>query len=223
MRLLLVEDNAELAEWVARLLRKSHYVVDFVHDGHEAEAALASQGYDLVILDLELPGQSGLVVLRWLRARRDATPVIILTANDAISSRIAGLDSGADDYLVKPFDPGELEARIRALMRRKSPTMAEPAQFGPLAFDPAKRHFTLRNAALDLTGREFAVLETLVLAQGRIVSKAALVEAVFGFDDDVGPNAIEIYVHRVRKRLQGSGIGIGTQRGLGYALREAHD
>jgi two-component system response regulator TctD len=220
MRLLLVEDNRELSDWIARLLRKSAYVVDCVADGDDADAALATQAYDLVILDLGLPHMSGLDVLRRLRSRRNATPVIILTANDAISSRIAGLDSGADDYLVKPFDPQELEARIRAHLRRRHGETRPTVAVGALTLDTNARAFTLAGAPLTLTSREHAVLETLALAAGRVVTKDALVQSVFGIDDEANPNAVEIYVHRVRKKLEGSDIAIVTLRGLGYSLRK---
>ena len=223
MRILLIEDNRELADWLGRLLRKSRYVVDCVHDGVEADAALSTQTYDLVLLDLALPEMSGIDVLRRFRGRKGTTPVIILTANDAISSRIAGLDGGADDYLVKPFDPLELEARIRAQLRRNQAGMALQVGFGRLELDTKSRQFLIGGTTLALTGREHAVLETLILAAGRVVSKNALTETVFGLNDDANPNVIEIYVHRVRKKLEGSGVGIGTLRGLGYALRKLDD
>ncbi len=220
MRILLIEDNRELADWLGRLLRKSRYVVDCVHDGGEADAALLTQTYDLVLLDLALPEMGGIEVLRRFRGRKGTTPVIILTANDAISSRIAGLDGGADDYLVKPFDPQELEARIRAQLRRNQAGLTLQVAFGRLELDTKSRQFLIDGEAVALTGREHAVLETLILASGRVVSKTALTETVFGLNDDANPNAIEIYVHRVRKKLDGSGVGIGTLRGLGYALRK---
>lgn len=221
MRILLIEDNRELADWLARLLRKSRYVVDCVHDGADADAALASQSYDLVILDIGLPNMTGLELLRRFRQRRGLTPVIILTANDAVSSRVAGLDAGADDYLVKPFEPEELEARIRAQLRRRQDSRTARVVFGPLVMATDARQFTLDDVPLDLTAREYSVLEALLLAGGRVVSKAALTETVFGLDDDATDNALEIYIHRVRKKLGGSRVSIGTLRGLGYALRLA--
>jgi two-component system response regulator TctD len=219
MRILLAEDNHELSDWLARLLRKSHYTVDCVHDGDEADAALATQKYDLVILDLDLPQMPGLEVLRRFRARRQLTPVLILTANDAVSSRVAGLDSGADDYLVKPFDVLELEARIRARLRHGQGQKTPRIACGMLALDSASREFFLAGQSLALTPREHAVLETLLLSAGRVVSKDQLTDTVFGFDDDANPNAIEIYIHRVRKKLEGHGVRIATLRGLGYVLR----
>jgi two-component system response regulator TctD len=220
MRILLVEDNQELSDWLSRLLRKSKYVVDCVHNGVDADAALATQSYDLIILDIGLPQMPGIDVLKRFRAKRGVTPVIILTANDAITSRIAGLDSGADDYLVKPFDPQELEARIRAQLRRQVTGKTQSIACGPLEFETNTRQFLLEGEALSLTKREHAVLEALILAPGRVVSKAALTETAFGIDDRATSNAVEIYVHRVRKKLEGHGVAIRTLRGLGYTLRK---
>ncbi|GLS17133.1 DNA-binding response regulator [Labrys miyagiensis] len=221
MRILLAEDNRDLSEWVSRLLRQSNYVVDCVHRGDEADTALQSQDYALLILDLGLPDLDGIEVLRRLRARGDATPVLILTANDAVSSRVRGLDSGADDYLVKPFEVEELEARIRAQLRRGRGRIEQILAYGALAFDSQSRSFALNGENLAFTPREHAVLETLILNAGRPVPKERLVENVFGFDDEAGPSAVEVYVHRVRKKLEGSDVGIITLRGLGYMLRRA--
>lgn len=221
MRILLIEDNRELADWLSRLLQRSRYVVDCAHDGIDADAALATQDYDLIILDIGLPQMSGLELLRRFRQRRGVTPVIILTANDAVSSRVAGLDAGADDYLVKPFEPDELEARIRAQLRRRQDSRTAQVSFGALMLETDARRFTLDGVQLDLTAREFSVLEALILAGGRVVPKAKLTGTVFSFDDDATDNALEIYVHRVRKKLGGSSVSIGTLRGLGYALRLA--
>jgi two-component system response regulator TctD len=222
MRILLVEDSRQLANWLAKTLRRENYVVDCVHDGDDADYALKSQDYALVILDLSLPKLNGIDVLRRLRGRGDNVPVIILTANDTISGRVTGLDSGADDYLAKPFDINELEARIRAQLRRQSNHKSPTIEFGHLAFDSVSRQFQLCGAELSLTPRERAVLEMLITKQGKPVSKNALAEAVFGFDDSANPSAIEIYVHRVRKKLEASGVGIVTMRGLGYLLRSDH-
>lgn len=219
MRILLAEDNRELSTWLARLLRRDHYVIDCVYRGDDADAALATQDYALVILDLALPYLEGIEVLRRLRSRGRTTPVIILTANDAVSSRVRGLDSGADDYLVKPFNVEEFEARVRAQLRRGRSNFDPMVRFGNLAFDTQGRTFELGDAPLHLTSREHSVLETLILRAGRPVQKNVLAENVFGFDDDTNPNAVEICVHRVRKKLEGSGLAITTLRGLGYALR----
>ena len=219
MRILLAEDNRELSDWLARLLRRDRYVIDCVHDGEEADEALETQDYALAILDLGLPRINGLEVLKRLRKRGMTTPVIILTAQDSVASRVAGLDGGADDYLVKPFEITELEARIRAQLRRGSGAKTPALEFGPLVFDSTARSFALNGAALALTPREHAVLERLMRDSGRTTRKGALAESVFGMDDEANPNAVEIYVHRVRKKLEGSGVGIATLRGLGYMLR----
>jgi two-component system response regulator TctD len=220
MRILLAEDNRELAAWVVRLLRRDHYVIDCVHRGDDADAALTSQDYSLVILDLGLPHLDGLEVLRRLRARGSRTPVIILTANDAMSSRVQGLDSGADDYLVKPFNVDELEARIRAQLRRGRDSFDPRVTYGPLVYDANAHEFSIAGAPLSLTRREHSVLEALMTRAGRPVAKNTLAESVFGFDDDANPNAIEIYIHRVRRKLEGTDVGIATLRGLGYVLRK---
>ncbi|MBN8891705.1 MAG: DNA-binding response regulator [Acetobacteraceae bacterium SCN 69-10] len=226
MRLLLVEDNQALSDWLARMLRRDNYVVDCVHDGEAADACLRTHDYALVILDLALPARGGaamggLEVLRRMRGRRVATPVIVLTANDAMSSRVGALDSGADDYIVKPFDVDELEARIRAQLRRGHAAGVPLVTHGALSLDTAARSFTLAGNPLALTPREHAVLETLLLRAGRPVPKTALAESVFGFDDEADHSAVEIYVHRVRKKLEGGTVGIVTLRGLGYMLRVA--
>ncbi len=220
MRILLVEDNRELADWVVRLLRRDHFVIDCVHRGDEADAALATEDYALVILDLGLPHLGGIEVLRRLRGRGSVTPVIILTANDALSSRVAGLDSGADDYLVKPFEVEELEARIRVQLRRVRGNFDPVMSYGPLTFDTNAREFMAAGVAIHLTRREHAVLETLISRSGRPVPKDRLSESVFGLDDDGNPNALEVCIHRLRRKLEGSGVGIVTLRGLGYMLRK---
>jgi two-component system response regulator TctD len=218
MKLLLVEDNQDLSTWLARVLRKGNYAVDCCFDGEEADEALRSEDYALVILDLSLPKIGGLDVLKRLRARRSAIAVLILTAHDAVADRVAGLDSGADDYLVKPFEIEELEARIRALLRRKFNASQPVVQFGRLCFDAQSRHFTLDAQPLALTPRERAILEALILKAGTPCSKPMLAQSVFGFDDEADKSAIEIYVHRLRKKLSGSGLEISTIRGLGYSL-----
>jgi two-component system, OmpR family, response regulator TctD len=218
VKLLLVEDNVELSSWLARLLRRCNYAVDCCFDGDEADEALRSEDYALVILDLCLPKMRGLEVLKRLRARGSRTRVLILTVNDAVADRVAGLDSGADDYLGKPFEIEELEARIRAQLRREFNGSTPLVQYGRLSFDPSSRHFALDDKTLGLTPRERAILEALILKAGSPCNKAMLVKSVFGFDDDADPSAIEIYVHRLRKKLGESGLEISTIRGLGYAL-----
>ena len=220
MRILLAEDDRELATWVARLLRRDNYVIDCVSRGDEADAALATEDYALVVLDLGLPHLDGVEVLRRLRARGSTVPVIVLTANDAVSSRVRGLDSGADDYLVKPFAVEELEARIRAQLRRQRRSFEPTIGYGPLRLDTETGAFSIDGDPLLLTKRERGVLEALIMRAGRPIAKNALTENVFGLDDEANPNAIEIYVHRLRRKLEGTGISIATLRGLGYVLRK---
>jgi two-component system response regulator TctD len=221
MRILLVEDNRELASWLGKALRQAQYAVDIVHDGDDADHALRLAEYALVILDLALPKVDGMTVLRRLRQRANKVPVIILTANASLGGRVAGLDEGADDYLAKPFEIAELEARIRAQLRRGNDRASPEIVVGELLFNGRTRQFFLSGEPLSFTPREHAVLEHLVLKAGTTVSKSALSESVFGFDDFADPSAIEVYVHRVRKKLEGSSVKIATLRGLGYLLR--HD
>jgi two-component system response regulator TctD len=218
MRILIVEDDRRLADQLAKALRREKYAVDCVHDGSDAQHVLATHDYALVILDLALPQLDGLAVIRDLRARSDAVPVIILTATDTVESRVAGLDIGADDYLTKPFNIRELEARIRAHLRRANRRTDNRICCGALTFDSTARRFELGGEPLVLTAREHSVLELLIVRAGATVSKFVLTTAVFGFNDEANPNAIEIYVHRVRKKLAGSNVGIVTLRGMGYTL-----
>lgn len=221
MRLLLVEDNAELADWLARALRKEQYTVDWIANGADADFALRSERYSLVILDLALPKMDGNEVLRRLRARKDETPVLILSANNSIQSRVGELDQGADDYLAKPFEVEELEARIRVLLRRASRLATPLVQCGDLQFNTNTREFLLSGKEFACTPRERAVLEVLITKANTTVSKQALAHSLFSMDEDVSADAIEIYVHRLRKKLDASGVGIVTLRGLGYMLRES--
>jgi two-component system response regulator TctD len=222
MRLLLVEDHAELAEWVAKALAQAGYAVDVLARGDHAEHALLTQPYDLVILDLSLPGLDGLEVLRRLRSRDKGahTPVLVLTARGSIEDRVKGLNLGADDYLPKPFELAELEARIKALLRR-SGNLAPVVRVGRLEFDTVTRMAQVDGRPLALTPRELAVLEVLISKLGRPVARETLFEKVFSFDEEARVEAIEIYVHRLRKKLEGSGAAVSTLRGLGYLLGEA--
>lgn len=219
MRLLLVEDHAELAVWVAKMLRHSGFVVDVIGRGDHAATALLTQTYDLVILDLSLPGMDGYEILRRIRyqAKTAHLPVLILTARGTPEDRVKGLNLGADDYLSKPFEVAELEARIKALLRR-SGNVVPVVQVGQLVFDTTTRLASVHGKPLPLTQRELAVLEALLASRGRPVSREALFGKVFGMDDDVNTEAIEIYVHRLRKKLEGSEVVISTMRGLGYVL-----
>ena len=219
MRLLIVEDNYELADWLARALTQARYTVDVAHDGEEAEHLLKIADYSAVVLDLSLPKVDGMTLLRRVRRGGNKTPVIILTANASLDGRVAGLDTGADDYLAKPFELAELEARIRALIRRGHDLASPEIAVGDLVLNSATRQFTLKGETLQLTPREHSVLEYMMLKAGTTVTKAALLESVFGFDAETDPSAIEIYVHRVRKKLEGGAVQIATLRGLGYMLR----
>jgi two-component system response regulator TctD len=222
MRLLLVEDNRTLAEWLARTLRKQQYAVDAVDNGADADALLHTEAYDLVLLDLSLPRLDGHEVLRRLRERGSGIPVLVLTADNTVRRRVIELDHGADDYVAKPFDVEELEARIRVLLRRSAHVSNPQIACGDLAYQCATREFTLAERPLSLTPRERAVLEVLVLKAGRTVSKAVLGQSLPSSDEGVSSDAIEIYVHRLRKKLEGSDATIVTLRGLGYLLRQVH-
>lgn len=222
MRLLLVEDNRELADWLSRALSASGHAVDVARDGVEADQLLSFEPYALVILDIGLPRLDGFEVLRRLRRRGNRVPVLVLTAQAGVDDRVHGLDLGADDYLGKPFELSELEARTRALLRRSLGRESGPLLCGPLKFDPETRRFELAGAALTLTPREMAVLEVLLYRQGKPLSKETLAEQVMRLDEDLSADAMEIYVHRLRKKLAGSGVRIVTLRGLGYLLDEEH-
>jgi two-component system response regulator TctD len=220
MRLLIVEDNESLAEWLAKLLRGENYVVDCVYDGEGAVFGTDLENYDLAIVDLALPKMGGIEVIRHMRAAGLSTPIIILTASDELQSRVRGLNAGADDYLTKPFEIEELEARLRALLRRSGgTTLKSELRFGPLSLDQNTRLFAIEGVELHLSPREYAILETLLRRAGTTVSKEALLESAYGFDDDVNLSAVEVHVHRLRKRLEHSSVSIATLRGLGYLLR----
>jgi two-component system response regulator TctD len=218
MRILLVEDHPELARWVAKALQGRAFAVDVMNDGTDADQVLRTEDYALVILDLTLPGLDGLEVLRRLRARKQSVPVLLLTARGDVADRVRGLDLGADDYLTKPFALEELEARVKALLRRGQATGLPRLACGSLAFDSASRTFELGGKPLSLTPREAAVLEVLIVRHGHVVPRERLFEQVFTLEDEVNPEAIEIYVHRVRKKLEGADVTIRTLRGLGYLL-----
>lgn len=222
MRILLVEDNQQLADWLARTLRKSNYAVDCVGDGATADHLLHTETYALVILDLSLPKLDGHQVLKRLRARDNNVPVLILTVNNTAEGRIIGLDTGADDYVAKPFDVAELEARIRALLRRDGQHKNPLLQCGSLTYDTNSRVFALHDVDLRLTPRENAVLELLIKNMGKTVGKQALADSLYGINEAVAPDAIEVYVHRLRKKLEQGDASIITLRGLGYLLKQRH-
>lgn len=217
MKILLVEDHPELREWVAKALVQEGNVVDTADRGDHAEHFLLTGEYDAVLLDLSLPGMDGLDVLRNLRARGSRVPVLIFTARGSVDDRIKGLDLGADDYLPKPFVLAELEARLKALLRRSTGQNPE-VRLGELVYDSVSRLSTVRGTQLSLTPRELAVLEALLARIGRPVARDTLFEKIFSLDQDARAEAIEIYVHRLRKKLEGSGVHITTVRGLGYMI-----
>jgi DNA-binding response OmpR family regulator len=225
MRLLLVEDDPMIGETVLELLRSEHFAVDWVRDGEMADTALRSQRYDLVLLDLGLPRRDGLDVLRALRARKDGTPVLIVTARDAVQERITGLDAGADDYVLKPYDLQELLARIRALVRRAQGRADPVLEIHGLRLNPVTREVTRRregaaeDEAVPLSAREWAVLEVLMARPGVVFSRAQIEEKLYAWKDDVSSNAVEVYIHGLRKKL-GADV-IRNVRGVGYMVPRA--
>ena len=221
MRILLAEDDSVLADGVSRSLRAGGYAVDVVHSGMEADSALGTQSFDLLILDLGLPRMSGLEVLRRLRARNSHLPVLILTAADSVEQRVKGLDLGADDYMAKPFALTELEARVRALTRRGAGGGPTVMKHGALTYDQVGRVAFVNEQMVELSAREVGLLEILLQRSGRLVSKEQLVDHLCEWGEEVSNNAIEVYVHRLRRKLESSGIRIATVRGLGYCLEKA--
>lgn len=216
MRILLVEDDTMIGEAVRDLLRAEHYAVDWVRDGELADTALRTQDYDLLLLDLGLPRRDGLEVLRALRRRKARLPVLIATARDSVAERIAGLDAGADDYVLKPYDLDELLARIRALLRRAA-GRAEPVyEHMGVAIDPATREVTVKGEPVLLSAREWAVLEPLLARPGRVLSRAQLEDKLYGWKDEISSNAVEVYIHGLRKKL-GAEL-IHNVRGVGYMV-----
>ncbi|AYN95226.1 response regulator [Pseudomonas sp. LTJR-52] len=218
MRILLVEDHLSLAESVAQALKGEGWTVDVINDGVAADLALASEEYALAILDIGLPRMDGFEILARLRERGNRLPVLMLTARGEVKDRVQGLNLGADDYLAKPFELTELEARVKALLRRSVLGGERQQRCGPLVYDLNTRRFTLDNEPLTLTSREQAVLGILIARPGRVMSKEQLASQVFGLDEEASPEAIEIYIHRLRKKLEASAVRIVTFRGLGYLL-----
>jgi two-component system OmpR family response regulator len=225
MRLLIIEDDAPLASGLRRMLEAEGHAVDVTDRGEDAVLAAAHERFDLVILDIGLPRMDGFEVLRRLRSAASANseppmPVLVLTARDAVEDRVRGLDLGADDYMVKPFALPELTARVRALLRRSQAHGGPRIVHGPLALDTVARRAFLRGEPLELAAREWAVLEVLLAKVEKIVSKEAIIQAVAGWGDELSPNAIEVYVSRLRAKLEPAGIRIRTVRGFGYMLEE---
>ena len=218
MHLLIAEDDAILADGLTRSLRHAGYAVDTVKDGVEADCALSASPFDLLILDIGLPRLSGLEVLRRLRTRGSRLPVLILTALDGLPDRVRGLDLGADDYLVKPFELAELEARVRALTRRGQGGASVLLCHGQLSYDQIDKVAKISDELLDLSAREMGILEVLMQRAGRLVSKEQLVDHLCQWGEEVSSNAIEVYIHRLRKKLEPGAVKIVTVRGLGYCL-----
>jgi two-component system OmpR family response regulator len=221
VRILIAEDDASITAGLTHVLRRAGYAVDCVVNGTQADSALAANRFDLLILDLGLPKLDGLEVLRRARASGRRLPILILTARDSVDDRVRGLDLGADDYMLKPFSIAELEARVRALIRRGEDAPGPIVTFGKLRFDNVNRQASIGERQLDLSARELAVLEELLRRTGRYVNKDQLVDGLCEWGDDVTANAIEVYVHRLRRKLEGAGIRIVTTRGLGYCIEKA--
>ena len=223
MRILVVEDDTVLAAALTRALNQTAYAVDLAENGEDANRSLDSAAYDLVVLDLALPKVDGLAVLRRLRDRRSRVPVLVLSARDSLDDRVKGLDLGADDYMTKPFDLPEFEARVRALLRRGQQQSTNLLRHGRLQLDLEARRVFHDGRPIDFSMREFAVMEILMSRQGRVVTKEQMHDRLFGWGEDVGSNAIEVCVHRVRKKLEPYGIEIRTVRGMGYLIEKAAD
>ena len=218
MRITLVEDNSSLAKGIAYRLEDAGHAVDVLHDGDEAQLFLRTDRSDLVILDINLPGVDGLSLLKELRNRGDVRPVILVTARAETNDRVVGLDAGADDYLIKPFEMAELEARVRALLRRREIPQRQMLTLGVLRYDVPARQLFDGETELDVPRRELSMLECLALAEGRLVSKTALLEHAYGTGADVEDSVVEVYISRLRRRLKPFDIQIKAQRGLGYQL-----
>lgn len=218
MRLLLVEDDSLLGDGIRVGLRQAGYTVDWCKDGRAAQRALESETYALIVLDLGLPQISGLDLLKWLRQKKEDLPVLILTARDTVADRVKGLDSGADDYLVKPFDLEELAARIRALLRRHGGRAVPLICHDKLTLDPAAHTVTLDNQAVDLSPREFAILQALLENTGHVLSRERLEQSLYGWGEEVESNAVEVHIHHLRRKLGASLIR--TIRGVGYVIEK---
>ena len=217
-RILLVEDDAALVRGLVAILRSEGYSVDSAHDGASALAMARDEPFAVILLDVNLPGMSGFEVLRTLRARGCHAPVLLLTARDSLEDRVTGLDLGADDYLLKPFEPPELTARLRALMRRPAADPSPVIRVGNLEIDRSRCMIWVAGEQVDLRRREWVLLERLAVRLGKVVSKERLAAEMFGFDEVVAPNAIEVYVARLRRKLGPRGPSIRTMRGLGYVM-----
>ena len=219
MRLLLVEDDSMIGEAARQGPRQEGHTVDWVRDGREADAAATAAPYDVVLLDLGLPRRDGLSLLKSWRARGVTLPVLIITARDAVSDRVAGLDAGADDYLVKPFDLDELSARVRAVARRLSGRAESVVRIGDLEIDSTNRHVRWKGAEVNLSPREYALLEALANRPGAYLTRAQLEERLYGWDEEIASNAVEVHIHALRRKLDPDLIR--NVRGMGYTLAKA--
>lgn len=218
MRVLLVEDIVDVGEAIVASLERMGHTVDWECDGQNADDVVAVQDYDLFVLDVTLPRLDGFTILKRMRQRRNATPVLVLTARSQIEDRVSALDLGADDYLVKPFDFRELEARIRALLRRQVGSSTNLIECGGITVDRAGRVAELGGRPLELTRRELTLLEILAARPGRVFGKDELMDQLFGFEDEPSENAVEQYIARLRRKIVGAGVEIRTLRGLGYQM-----
>ncbi|MBC7802751.1 MAG: response regulator transcription factor [Candidatus Parcubacteria bacterium] len=223
MRILIVEDDAALASGIARILEGEGHAVDLMSHGEQALLGAKQERFDVVILDIGLPGIDGFEVLRRMRAAGSHTPVLVLTARDALDDRVRGLDLGADDYLAKPFAMPELTARVRALVRRSQAQTGPRIVHGPLVMDTLARRAQLNGEPLELAAREWAVLEVLLARVEKIVSKDSIIQAMASWGEELTPNAIEVYISRLRAKLEPAGVRIRTVRGFGYMLEEFRD
>ncbi|MDD7969656.1 response regulator transcription factor [Roseinatronobacter alkalisoli] len=219
MRIVLIEDNAILARALIHSLQDAGHSVDWLDNGTEADSFLALNGADLAVVDVNLPGMSGLEILRAARARAQGFPVLILTAQGQVSDRVAGLDAGADDYLVKPFEMAEFHARIRALSRRPQDARPTKEAIGAITYDSAARSLSTKDGVLTISRRELALFEAFIDNPGRVLSKDQLGERIYGIGADIDANAVELLVSRLRRRLDGHGLTIRTLRGLGYLMQ----
>ncbi len=216
MRILIVEDDPMIGAGIRTGLRQDGYTADWARDGNSAEVAVATNEYDAILLDLGLPGRSGLELLAQWRRKRNTVPILIITARDSVEDRIAGLDTGADDYLVKPFDLNELAARLRALLRRRSGRATPVIEHGPLHLDPATHEVRLNGTAVKLSGREFALLHALLQVPGVPLSRSQLEDRLYGWEEEIGSNAVEVHIHALRRKI-GSEL-IRNVRGVGYMV-----
>lgn len=219
MRALVIEDNTDIAECITQSLDQMGIASDWFTEGRYLESASAVADFDIIVLDLNLPDMDGFTALKSFRDRSGTTPVLIISARISVADRVSGLDLGADDYLVKPFALDEFEARVRALLRREAGNKSSLLEFGDLSYNQSTREILVNEQDLGLSPRELAVLETLLQNAGEVISKQHIADHIFNFNDDADVSSVEIYIHRLRKKLADSNISIVTKRGLGYALR----